>query len=81
MRSIDVADDLGRSLIYQTTPISAFFVAFHIFVMVERRDFIFDIEIDGRIVAYRWQTVPKRGAVMSRDPFSFLGPQPYLRNS
>jgi len=31
----------------QTTPIFAFFVAFHIFVVSKHRDFIFDVQVDG----------------------------------
>jgi len=31
----------------QTTPIFAFFVAFHIFVVSKGRDFIFGVQVDG----------------------------------
>jgi len=31
----------------QTTPIFAFFVTFHIFVVSKRRDFIFGVQVDG----------------------------------
>ena len=30
----------------QTTPIFAYFVAFHIFVVCKHRDFIFDVQVD-----------------------------------
>jgi len=49
-----------------TTIIFAFFVAFHIFVLGERRDFKFGTQVDR---SYREQTVLDRGVVMSRDPF------------
>jgi len=32
----------------QTTPIFAFFVAFHIFVVSKRRDFLFGVQVDRR---------------------------------
>ena len=41
-----VADDLGWPITPQTTPIFAFFVAFHIFVMIKHRDFIFGVQVD-----------------------------------
>jgi len=31
----------------QTTPIFAFFVTFHIFVVSKHRDFIFGVQVDG----------------------------------
>jgi len=52
------------------------FVAFHIFVLGERTDFIFGTEIDGMIdlvPAYGRQTVPESGVVSSRDVFYILG--------
>jgi len=42
-----VSDDLGWPLTSQTTPIFAFFVAFHIFVVSKDRDFIFGVQAAG----------------------------------
>ena len=42
-----VSDELGWPLIPQITPIFAFFVAFHIFVVSKVSDFIFAVQVDG----------------------------------
>jgi len=41
-----VADELGWPITSQTTPISTFFAAFHIFVVAERRYFKFGTQVD-----------------------------------
>jgi len=41
----DVSDDLGWPLTPQTTQIFAFFVAFYIFVVGERREFKFGTQV------------------------------------
>jgi len=58
----------------QTTPIFAFFDAFHIFVVSKHRDFIFCDQVAIYIVpADGRQTVPERGVIMSCGTFQSLG--------
>jgi len=33
-----------------------------------------------QVLAYRWKTIPERGVVRSREPFTFWWAQPYLWN-
>jgi len=40
------ADDLGWTIIPQTTPISTFCVVYHIFVVGEHRNFKFGTQVD-----------------------------------
>jgi len=59
----------------QTTPISAFFVAFHIFVVSECRYFKFDTLLNHNQSQHTDDKSSLKGSwLWSRDPFKFLFP-------
>ena len=58
----------------KTTPIFAFFVAFHIFVVSKHRDFIFGVLVDGSKPSL------KGAWLRHMTRFKFWVPHPYHRN-
>jgi len=55
-------------------PFSTFCIAFHMLIMGGDRQFTFGRSVDPSIVlVYRWQNIPERGVVRSREPFKYFG--------
>jgi len=52
---------LHDHIISQTTPISTFCVAFRIFLVGERRDLKFGVEVEQQVPASGQQIIPERG--------------------